>query len=248
MNDFFPFCSDRVYSADCNGEVSSPGENDCYWTGSSCGICNSVYNSGDCLALGGCYWKEDILACLGAWRQEVVAHTINTVSGLNFNLSNGTDVTTTGQTTTQNVTVRNASVSKPIGIIEINFSAASANITLPTIVSATDNITGKAIFHNTSGAYPAEVVDRYLLVPWLGPGFVGYHCPNAASLADVTPACSGKTSGYTTIVNIDGVDYIKMPNQGGGNEGGVPEFSDLGWILAAALGMGGMLMIRKRGL
>ena len=135
-------------------------------------------------------------------------------SGYTFNTTGGTDVTTTGQNGTQTINAFNTTAGKAVGQFVINFDQSVTDIDLPTITSAVDAVEGKAIFHNTS-AYPAAVSSWYLLVPKTDER--GYHCPDATTLDDINTSCPGIEFGAYATVNIDGTDYWKMPNQGGGN-------------------------------
>jgi len=162
---------------------------------------------------------------LGYW-------TINPKSGLSFELSNGTNVSSVEQSTLVNITVKNTTTNNNVGWLEVNFPTAQVDITLPTITAISDIIGGKVIMHNTSGAYPSIVTNKWVLVPKLEDSLGPYHCPNAAILGDVNISCTNVDlyPAYTEE-NIDGQDYYRILNQGGGNqEGGggetVPEFSD----------------------
>jgi hypothetical protein len=81
-----------------------------------------------------------------------------------------------------------------------------------------------------------------------------YHCPSAATLADVSTSCTDVdlSPSYMTVT-IGEIVYFKMSNQGGGNQGGggggggsVPEFSDYAmFAIMATAGLGFFAMRRK---
>ena len=162
-------------------------------------------------------------------------YTVDYQAGYTFQLYDGTDVSTYGQTGVQSVYIWNDTESKPAGTLVINFSAALDNIVLPEISSAIDAAGGKGLFHNLS-AYPAEVTVSYVLVPVTTGN--PYHCPKATSLADISTACTDVdlSPSYTTVT-LGGKSYYKISNQGGGNGGGeaIPEFNWYTLLIAAVM-------------
>lgn len=267
-------CGDLIDN-DCDGAIDNEdpdcsGESGCFFSSSFLPDCNAAcqakgYGSGIAPSDGTCLcddgdqqqcdtFCEDstVIVWMGTnplrFCEYAEASTKKIVSQSNivFQLSDETDVTTVGQTGRHDVYVKDDN-GDFVGILDVDFDLAVSDITVEDLTVETDAIAGKALMHHLPFT-DAAIQGGYILVPWLGAGYEGYHCPNAEALEDVTPSCSSKTTGYTDLVNIGGTDYIKMPNQGGGNEGGgaVPEFSDFGWILAAVLGTGGFILIRRR--
>jgi parallel beta-helix repeat protein len=206
---------------------------------------NSIGNTGD----SRCTTKQDpygnaftCYSCSG--------YLIMLQPGYTFTLSDNTDVTVVPQNISQTVYVTKTGTGL-VGELGIDFSAATDDITLPTIISDTSLSEGKAVMHNLA-SYPSTVTNKWLLVPETTGS--PYHCPSATSLAEVTTGCSGVDLSPTyTEVSIDGHAYYRMANQGGGNNGGsgggdsgVPEFSDYALIAMLALvGLGFFSMGKK---
>jgi len=187
--------------------------------------------------------------CFVGGLTEVGYWKIDSQSGYTFTLPNGTDVSSTGQASAVTIFVNNTT-SGLVGELDINFSAAMDDITLPNIASASDVPGGKALMHNLE-AYPSAVTGKWILVPKLEDSLGPYHCPNAEVLADITTSCdSVDLEPSFTEVSIDGQDYYKMENQGGGNQDGggetVPEFSDYAMFAILVVIAGGFFAMRRK--
>jgi len=171
---------------------------------------------------------------------------------IQFELQDETDVTTEGQTGVKDVFVKNSN-GDVIGKFTVDFVSIIQNINAPALQIDSSIVLGKAFMHH-SDAYPLTITSPQILVPKLAdPSYVCYHCPLLGipnpTFDDISQACTGITYPSCSTTNIAGQDYWVMDNQGGGSGpggSGVPEFSDIAYILAAVLGAGGFFLVRRK--
>lgn len=177
---------------------------------------------------------------------------IDEQSGLSFKLSDGTNCTNHLFTTEQDVYIWKDDVSKPVGIITEDFSQVTGDISWPAITVLSSSVSGKALFNPGVSSFGSDVSAKYILIPKTTGS--PYLCDSSSleTLDDVTTSCEGYDSNPSYAeVSISSFDYYKIEttNSGGGNGGSggsVPEFSDLGWILACVLGAGGFFIASRK--
>ena len=180
-------------------------------------------------------------------------HIINPQSGVKFTLADNTDVTLNPQTGSKTVYIKKAD-GTITGQATVDFDQGTLDdINAPALTVDSSIVLGKALLGHTD-SFSGSFTTVKLLAPKLSdPTYVCYHCalsgiPNP-TLADVSEACTGVTHPACTTTNIAGQDYWVMDNSGGGSGPGgtaAPEFSDFAWVLAAVLGAGGFVLIRRK--
>ncbi|MDD5181698.1 MAG: hypothetical protein PHC66_00835 [Candidatus Nanoarchaeia archaeon] len=176
--------------------------------------------------------------------------------------SDQSDATQTSKTSLQSVDVKDAQ-SEYSAVLDLDLSAASLDIALPSLTTDFDGTQFKTFLHPATpwaiwNALPPNAgvwQDDWIYVPInTGAGYTlagVYRCPDATQISDISEACGGyEIPSEKTETQMNGVLVGKIPNQGGGSggEGGgssVPEFSDIAYVLAAVLGAGGFILVRK---